>query len=165
MDSFKNILIPTDFSKNSSLAYEFSLNFAKKNFSILHVLHVVEPLFHAFLNESPDDSQNFERDRILNAEEEMERFINKYSNAEIELKRILKKGKAHDEILKYSKSSGIDLIIIATHGWTNLSHLLAGNVTKKVLKFSEVPVICIKTNVYPSSEVLPQENFAENWVG
>jgi hypothetical protein len=49
MDSFKNILIPTDFSKNSSLAYEFSLNFTKKNFSVLHVLH--ENVVSCFLTE------------------------------------------------------------------------------------------------------------------
>jgi len=165
MDSFKNLLVPTDFSKNSSLAYEFSLNFIQKSSVTLHVMHVVEPLFHTYLNSGIDDQISFDRDRVLEAEEELERFINAYSNSGIEINRIIKTGKAHEEILKYSKSSNIDLIIIATHGWTNLSHLLAGNVTKKVLKLSEVPVICIKTNVYRGSETVHQESLAENWVG
>ncbi|HVO74402.1 MAG TPA: universal stress protein [Ignavibacteriaceae bacterium] len=163
MDSFKNILIPTDFSKNSALAYEFSLNFIKKKLSVLHVLHVLESSVHSLLNEG-DYILRIERERILNAEEEMERFINKYSNAEIEIKRIIRTGKACEEIIKYVKESSIDIIIIATHGWTNLSHLLAGNVTKKVLKFSTVPVICVKTNVHPRLDI-PEESLAENWVG
>jgi nucleotide-binding universal stress UspA family protein len=165
MNSFKNVLIPTDFSKNSSLAYEFSLNFIKKSSAALHIIHVIEPLFHSYLTGGNDEQVSFDRDRVLEAEEELERFINAYSNSGIEINRIIKTGKAHEEILKYTKSSNIDLIIIATHGWTNLSHLLAGNVTKKILKFSEVPVICVKTNVYHGSESVPQENLAENWVG
>lgn len=164
MNSFKNILVPTDFSKNSSLAYEFSLNFIKKSNTALHIMHVVEPMFHNQLN-SGIIPAGFERDRILEAEEDLERFINTYSNAGIELYRIIKTGKPYEEILKYAKSSRIDMIIIATHGWTNLSHILAGNVTKKVLKLSEVPVICIKTNVYQTPETFQQESLAENWVG
>jgi universal stress protein A len=164
MNSFKSILVPTDFSRNSSLAYEFSLNFINKTSSALHIIHIVEPMFHNQLSSSIAQA-GFDRDRILEAEEDMERFINTYYNAGIEVHRIIRAGKPHEEILKYAKSSPIDMIIIATHGWTNLSHVLAGNVTKKILQFSEVPVVCIKSNVYQTPATFQQESLAENWMG
>lgn len=163
---FKNILMPTDFSCNSAEAYEFALNFAKRYSAKLHILHVLEPLTQNSESINHYDRMNFERDRIFNAEEELERFINKFSNAHVELYRIVLRGKAYEEIIKYAKSENADLIIISTHGKTNLYHSVAGNVAKKVLKFSETQVVCLKTNI---STVLPktltQENLAENWVG
>ena len=163
---FKNILMPTDFSRNSAEVYEFVLNFSKRYSAKLHILHVVEPLMHDHESSNYHDRINFERDLIFNAEEELERFINKFSNAHVEICRIVLQGNAHEEIIKYAKSEKVDLIFIATHGKTNLNHLVAGNVTKKVLRFSETPVVCIKTNISTlPSETVAKENHAENWVG
>jgi hypothetical protein len=112
------------------------------------------------------DRMNFERDRIFNAEEELERFINKFSNAHVELYRIVLRGKAYEEIIKYAKSENVDLIIMAIHGRTNLYYSVAGTVAKKVLKFSETQVVCLKTNISTvPPKTLAQENLAENWVG
>jgi nucleotide-binding universal stress UspA family protein len=163
---FKNILTPTDFSRNSADAYEFALNFAKRYSAKLHILHVLEPIMHNNEGSNYHDKINFERDRIFNAEEELERFINKFSNAHVEICRIVLQGNAHEEIIKYAKNENVDLIFIATHGKTNLYHLVAGNVTKKVLRFSETPVVCIKTNISTlPSKTGVKENHAENWVG
>lgn len=161
---FKNILVPTDFSANSYCAYEFSLSLAKSNSAKLHILHIVEPLFYNQEYSSYTDELSFERDRIYEAEEELERFINKYSNAGIEIERGLRTGKPHEEIISYSKDNGIDLIIISAHGWKNL-HVVTGSVTKMVLRFSKVPVICIKPAVTSLIENFAPGNIVENWIG
>jgi nucleotide-binding universal stress UspA family protein len=161
---FKNILVPTDFSDNSAKAYEFSLCLAKTNAAKLHLLHIVEPLYYNQEFSSYIDEFSFDRDRIFEAEEELERFINKYSNAEIEIERSIRAGKAHEEIIKYSRDNGIDLIIISTHGLKNLQ-TVTGSVTKKVLSFSRVPVICIKSNILSIIENYKYANIVENWVG
>ncbi|HVO73213.1 MAG TPA: universal stress protein [Ignavibacteriaceae bacterium] len=162
---FSNVLIPTDFSFNSAKAYEFALNFAKKNSARLHVLHVIEPIIRYNEINDPQDKMNLDRDRIFGAEEELERFINKFYNAGIDIFRIVIAGKPFEEIINYSKKEHVDLIITATHGKTNLHHLVAGNVTKKLLKFSVIPIVCIKTNPAVHLETTIGENLAENWVG
>ncbi|HVO74213.1 MAG TPA: universal stress protein [Ignavibacteriaceae bacterium] len=162
--NFKNILVPTDFSDNSVKAYEFSLSLARINSSRLHILHIVEPLYYNQEFSSYTDKNSFDRDRTFEAEEELERFINKYSNAEIEIERAIRSGKAHEEIINYSKENETDLIVISTHGWKNL-HTVTGSVTKKVLNFSKVPVLCIKANVAPVGESYKYANIVENWVG
>ncbi|MGE5846197.1 MAG: universal stress protein [Ignavibacteria bacterium] len=161
---FKNILVPTDFSDNSAKAYEFSLSLAKANAAKLHLLHIVEPLYYNKEFSSYIDEFSFDRDRTFEAEEELERFINKYSNAGIEIERAIKAGKAHEEIINYSKDNEADLIIISTHGWKNL-HAVTGSVTKKVLSFARVPVICVKANIPSVIENYKYVNIVENWVG
>jgi len=161
---FKNILVPTDFSANSEQSYEFSLALAKTNSARLHILHIVEPLFYDQEYSSYTDKFSFERDRTFEAEEELERFINKYSNAEVEIERVLRTGKPHEEIVNYSKDNGIDLIVISAHGWKNL-HVVTGSVTKMVLRFSEVPVICIKAGIPSVVENFTHRNIVENWIG
>ncbi len=161
---FKNILVPTDFSDNSAKAYEFSLSLASINSAKLHILHIVEPLYYNQEFSSYIDKFSFDRDRTFEAEEELERFINKYSNAGIEIERAIKAGKAHEEIINYSKDNEADLIIISTHSRKNM-HAVTGSVTKKVLSFARVPVICIKANIPSVIENYKYMNIVENWVG
>jgi nucleotide-binding universal stress UspA family protein len=163
---FKNILMPTDFSHNSVQAYEIALDFAKKYSAKLHLLHVIEPLIYNQENSEYLNKINFDRDRLFNAEEDLERFINNYSNSDVNIYRIVLAGKPYEEILRYAKNENIDLIVIAAHGKTNLHHVVAGNVAKKILKYSKLPVVCIKTKKTSlPRENEARENLAENWVG
>ena len=166
MVSFKNILVPTDFSANSLQALEFGHTLAQQKQSILHVLHIIEPVYNQNSLLDNFDEKQFQKSRILDAEEELRRFVNKISCQGVEIIEALHPGIPDEQILRYSKKNDIDLIIIASHGWTGLSHLITGNVANKVLRYSEVPTICIKANIPLQKENRSLRNtFAENWVG
>ena len=47
-------------------------------------------------------------------------------------------------ISEYAQKNGVDLIIIATHGYTGLEKLMFGSVTLEVLHNSPVPVLLIR---------------------
>jgi nucleotide-binding universal stress UspA family protein len=49
-----------------------------------------------------------------------------------------------DTITDYAKNSGMDAIIIATHGYTGMKRLLLGSVAFGVLHQSSVPVLLIR---------------------
>lgn len=49
-----------------------------------------------------------------------------------------------DTITDYAKKSGMDLIIMATHGYTGLKRLMLGSVASGVLNQSSVPVLLIR---------------------
>ncbi|HUX92734.1 MAG TPA: universal stress protein [Ignavibacteriaceae bacterium] len=166
MVEYKNILVPTDFSVNSVQALEFGHMLAKQNHSVLHVLHIIESVYNQ--DQSLDDfnKKRFEEARYLDAEEELRRFINKVSSKGVDIIEILAPGKPYEQILNYSRKNHVDLIVIASHGWTGLSNLVTGNVCNKVLRFSEIPTICIKANASLLQDVRANRNtFAENWVG
>ncbi len=50
-------------------------------------------------------------------------------------------GKPAEEILKYSQRSGVDLIIMSTHGRSGVSRWVFGSVADKVIRQTEVPVL------------------------
>jgi nucleotide-binding universal stress UspA family protein len=167
MTNFTNILVPTDFSDNSLPALEFAQNLAKFSKAVLHVIHIVEPILNTEKLWSGDNKEGFEKTRELNAEEDLRRFINKISPNGIRIIEVLKSGRPHEQILNYASKNQIDLIVIASHGWTGLSHILAGNVTNKVFRYSEIPTICVKSTnlIFQKDDLTARGDFAENWVG
>jgi len=167
MVTLTNILVPTDFSENSTQALEFAHYLAMSSKASLHVLHIVEPIITSGLGRENLIKEKFIHFKLLEAEEELRRFINKISPQGIRIIEALKQGKPHEQILQYSTQNHIDLIVIASHGCTGLSHLITGNVANKVIRFSEVPTICIKTNnlVLQKENSVHKNNFAENWFG
>ncbi len=167
MLDFKNILVPTDFSSNSIPALELGCHLAKQNKSVLHVLHIIDQFYKSKPIRDEFNLKRFEQTRFLEAEEELRRFINKVSFQGMPLMEVLKEGKAHEQILLYAKNNNIDLIVIASHGWTGLSHLITGSVANKVLRYSDIPTICVKSNnfVAQKNTATFKSTYAENWVG
>ncbi len=50
-------------------------------------------------------------------------------------------GNPAEEIIKYSRRSGVDLIIMSTHGRSGVSRWVFGSVADKVIRQTEVPVL------------------------
>ncbi len=167
MLNFKNILVPTDFSRNSIQALEFAYYLASNNNISLHLLYVLEPSNYSFNLKDMKNKNEIEKSRLKDAEEKMRCFISNISLKGAKIIESICTGKAHEQILGYANNNKIDLIIISSHGWTGLSHLITGNVTNKVMRYSEVPTICIKSNslVMQKGMNANKSPFAENWIG
>ena len=58
--------------------------------------------------------------------------------------KILKGNHPADTISDYAQENGIDLIIIATHGYTGLKKLMFGSVALEVLHNAHAPVLLIR---------------------
>jgi nucleotide-binding universal stress UspA family protein len=54
-------------------------------------------------------------------------------------------GTPHREILDYADETGVDLIVIGTHGRTSLRRTVLGSVTERVVRLSAVPVLAVRT--------------------
>jgi nucleotide-binding universal stress UspA family protein len=167
MLSFKNILVPTDFSENSVHALEFAHYLAKQSKSALHVLHIIEPINRSKPFNDNFSELRFERSRFLEAEEELRRFINRISLQGVQIIEALDPGKPNEQILRYSRNHNIDLIVIASHGWTGLTNMTTGSIANKILRASEVPTILVKSNSLTMQNGIKntKNSFAENWVG
>jgi len=167
MLNFKNILVPTDFSENSTHALEFAHYLAKQSNSALHVLHIIEPINRSKPFNDNFTELRFERSRFLEAEEELRRFVNKISLQGVQIIEALDPGKPHEQILSYSRHHKIDLIVIASHGWTGLTNMTTGSVANKILRTSEIPTILVKSNALVMQKGIQntKSTFAENWVG
>jgi nucleotide-binding universal stress UspA family protein len=53
-------------------------------------------------------------------------------------------GEPGKEIVKLAKLTGVDLIAMATHGRTGLTHLMLGSVAEHVVRHVNVPVFMFR---------------------
>lgn len=166
MAQVKNILVPIDFSTSSYQVFELGHCLARQNGANLHLIHVIDPIYYQEQQQRKSDLEFIHKIRFENAKEELRKFKFEVPHSEVEITEVLIEGIPHKEILNYSRQNDIDMIVIASHGWTNLSHMLMGSIADKIMRQADVPVICVKSNVSViRSREMRRHSFAENWVG
>jgi nucleotide-binding universal stress UspA family protein len=132
----------------------------------LHLLHVIDPIYYQEEKPRISDVEFIHKIRFENAKEELRKFKFEVPHSEVDITEILVEGIPHKEILSYTRQNDIDMIVIASHGWTNLPHSIMGNIADKIMRQADVPVICIKSNLSViKNREMRKLNFAENWVG
>lgn len=162
MVQIKNILIPIDFSASSNQVFELGHCLAKQNSAKLHLLHVIDPIYYKKEQTKTSDLAFIRKIRYENAKEELRKFKFELPYSDVEIIEVLLEGTPHKEILNYSRQNDIDLIVIASHGWTNLSHMLMGGIADKIMRQADVPVICVKSNIpVVRNRAMRKLNFAE----
>lgn len=147
MIKVKNVLVPIDFSANSNKAFGVGHCLAKLNDANLHLIHVIDPSYYKLRPKNISDIGFINKIRLENAKEELRKFKLEIPHSDIEIFEVLVEGIPHKEILKYAKQHNIDMIVITSHGWTNLPRMLMGKTANKIMRQSDIQVICIKSNL------------------
>lgn len=93
--------------------------------------------------------RNFDFTPLLNAHRaESEKYlegIQSHLHSEgIKVKTELLEGKPAEKIVDYARSRAVDLIVIATHGYSGMKRLMFGSVALRVLHDAHVPVLLIR---------------------
>ncbi len=145
MISIKKILCPIDFSDFSLYALTYAVSFAQQYKAKLILLHVVDVFLHDpayFAPYAPDRSMfdDFEKKAGTRLEEVRRKNI----PAGIEAELIVGTGRAFVEIVRAAKEKEADMIVIATHGRTGISHAMFGSTAEKVVRKAPCPVLSIK---------------------
>jgi universal stress protein A len=140
----KKILVPVDFSETSKKAFQYALKFAKQfdcEITLIHVVEQITPMVGAPLAvevfEQPQD------DRIA-AEAELAALAVSSRNGQNSVTSAVRIGHPPNEITKAAKDLDIDLIIIATHGYTSWRHLCIGSTAERVVRTAPCPVLVVR---------------------
>jgi nucleotide-binding universal stress UspA family protein len=141
----KKILVPVDYSENSKKILEAAGYFSTKCQAQLHVVFVVQSFDDYsgfFVPHMP--VAKFEEEMVQAAEEKMEKFL--AAHKKIQAKVLV--GDVAEEIIRHAEESGMDMIIMGTHGYKGLEKVMFGSVAEKVVRSSPCPVLTI--NPYKS---------------
>ena len=143
---FDTILIPTDFSPASRHAMHYAIGFAKRFNSHLDLLHVTEDVpALTYVDSVGFDMAHFQTRLKEDAEQEFERLVRETPDlGDLRHAIHLRSGVPYMEIISQAQDTKIDLIILATHGRSGLSHFLMGSVAEKVVRNSPCPVLTVK---------------------
>src|SRR5262245_37578485 len=140
----KKVLVPIDFSPMSKQAYQYALKFAERFGCEVILLHVIEP--ETAIAGTPlavDIFAQPEEDTSA-AKAELACLVtssDKPANSFISKVRI---GHAPNEITKAAKEFNVDLIIIATHGYTSWRHLCIGSTAERVVRTAPCTVLVVR---------------------
>lgn len=145
-DKINTVLLPTDFSDLSVAALPLAMDLADKYEAELHCLYVVEePQIYSSL-EMGSVAIPTSGELLESAKTRMQRFGEEYlANAPHGFATNVVVGHAATEVVNYANEIGADLIIMTTHGYSGVKHMMLGSTTEDVLRHAGCPVISVRS--------------------
>ena len=157
----KKILCATDLSKNSSYAFLYATDLARRHDARIVILHAIEPIptrAEAYANLTDEKKRKQQEETIEDIKKLLLGFCKKAETqigspcVELVSKILVPRGHPPEEILNAADEEGCDLIVLGTHGKGFLRQTFLGSVAGKVLERSRKPVFIIplpseKTNI------------------
>jgi universal stress protein A len=143
----RSILAPTDFSAHSEKAVRYACGLAERVGAELHLLHILSEILPA----GPDPllmpvmPPEYYQENEQRASETLDRLLNPAWGSPRSVVRAVRWGSPVEAIVAYAEDQKIDLIVIATHGRTGLSHVLLGSVAERIVREAPCPVLTIRS--------------------
>jgi len=138
---FRQILVPTDFSKKHINPLEIAANLAEKYISTIHIFHVIEIISDASFTEFEDFYNKLEK----KAQKQMSALESRYEGKSVRIISHISYGNRVQEILKFIKQYKINLTIMNSHK-VKLKNPIQdwGTISYKVALLSDRPVMLVK---------------------
>jgi len=153
----KKILVPTDFSKNASIATSVAADVARKSGADLVLLHVIEGVAGGSFNVEGEVSslKDDAEDRLFNyrliekARKQLEKTVLDPSIRDVKADGELRVGNPFHAMRTMLDQKKFDLVVMGTSGHTKIEEMLIGTNTEKIVRLAKCPVLTV--NKKPSS--------------
>lgn len=142
---FKKILYPTDFSDVSKKAIDYIKQLKEGGSETVIVLHVInERGMRAIERYASGNSMEIEQRIMDDAKQELKVIEDELKKSGFKVKTMIQRGVPLLEILKAEEEEDISVIVIGSHGKSNLEEVFLGSVSEKVSRKCKSPVLIIK---------------------
>jgi nucleotide-binding universal stress UspA family protein len=147
---YARILIPTDGSENADTAIPHGVAIARNARSTVHVLNVVDVQAAGGMFSAGGLETEFVQRLEDRGQEAVEGVADDVHEAapKLDVETAVERTTSHEGapvgVREYVEESGIDLIVMGTHGRSNLERQLFGSVASTVLRTVDVPVLVVK---------------------
>ena len=145
---FRKILYPTDFSDVSKIAIEYIRQLKDSGVEELLVLHVIDErgLHYSYLYVLDEyiGDEGLKEKLKDEATKELAEIKNKLRDCGIKITSKIEFGVPLKEILKAEQKEDISIIIIGSHGKSNIEEMLLGSVSEKVVRKCKKPILVVK---------------------
>ena len=142
---YKHILFATDFSESANYALPYAIDMAQKYDATLHIVHIVEPII------APVDfawgTYNYpdiEKQVKGYVDDRMAEIIEHSIPEGLTARSYILNGKPWREIVSFAREHEMELIVLATHGLSGLSHAIYGSTAEKVIRKAHTPVLVVR---------------------
>ena len=136
---FRKVLCAVDFSPSTKKTIEMARQIAEAHKGTVILFHVVPIPMEAM-------GQPLMVEPITGAEEDARNRLNRIASESLthSYEILVVTGDPAASIIEGAEKQGADLIVMATHGRTGISHFFLGSVAERVVRESSVPVMTVR---------------------
>ena len=147
----RRILVPTDFSESAGYALSVACEVASLSGAKLDLVHVLPEILHpTFYTMGMTRIGGVGDGAFKGFESELGQLLDEAEGClGVSAERHLLEGHPGREIVRFSRVSQGDLVVMATHGLTGIKHFLLGSTAEQVLAGAECPVLILKESGRP----------------
>jgi universal stress protein A len=145
MTDIRTILCAVDFSEPSRAAMTQAEDLAKALEAELVLTHIVAPAFYPVaFGAAPMGPDNVEERAKEAAEEALQAAVTEITGRGVRCSSLVGSGSPAERLVSMVGENDIDLVVMATHGFTGLKHALMGSVAERVVRTCPCPVLTVK---------------------
>ena len=144
--NIRKILATTDFSDESQSGVRYAVALGEKLGATVALLHVIEPPSRLSGTESVVFARK-DSEVVAFAREKLATLAKREGKGDVTLTSSVRTGKPFHEINTAARESTADLIVIATHGYTGVEHVLLGSTAENVVRHAPCSVLTVPTRI------------------
>jgi len=142
--ALKRILVPVDFSELSKKALQYAALLGEEFEAEVKLVHVIEPdvppAFDGFMIAPPVNCN------VVNAScaKKLKECASSIRSRSGRVESVVRTGLPAHEIVETARESDVDLIVMATHGYTGWKHFAIGSTAEHVVRAASCPVLVVR---------------------
>ena len=147
MIEIRKILAPTDFSEHAGNAVRYACGLADRLGAELHLLHVLSEIIPTGPDPllTPVLPPEYYRESEAQSKQTLRHQLDPSWGSPAAVEVAVRWASPVEGIVEHARELAIDLIVIATHGRTGLSHALLGSVAERIVREAPCPVLTIRS--------------------
>jgi nucleotide-binding universal stress UspA family protein len=137
--SFRKVLCAVDFGPSTKMTIEMARQIAESNNGTVILFHVVPMPVEAI-------GQPLMVEPLAGAEDDARKRLNRIASESLthSYEILVVTGDPAASIIASAEEQAADLVVMATHGRTGISHFFLGSVAERVVRESSVPVMTVR---------------------
>ena len=144
---FKKILFATDFSDVSQKAVKYIKQLKGAGAQEVIVLHVIDEKELLVLSRVPDQYLQIKAQMEKEIAKEMAVVEADMTAEGFRVKLKVKTGKPFTEIMMTAADEKVSIIVVGSHGRSNIEEMLMGSVSENVIRHAKVPLLVISREI------------------
>jgi nucleotide-binding universal stress UspA family protein len=143
---FKKILVPLDGSALAETALLYARTLARMSDAEIVILRIPDHIEPRFPAQAYAESLREQKEAEADAQAYIEARVAKLHIDHFKGQGILREGPVAETILAAAEELRADTIVMSTHGWKGLQHLLNGSIAERVVRNAHIPVLVVHSN-------------------
>jgi nucleotide-binding universal stress UspA family protein len=141
---FEKVLYPTDFSDVAQKALTYIDQLKPAGVKKVVIVHIIDSRTLDLLVYAPTHYMTIEKDLRDDAENKMALVRKHLEKSGFEVSVRIELGTPADKILQLEKQEDVSVIVLGSHGKSNLKEMFLGSVSESVIRSALKPVLVVK---------------------